>query len=109
MNREQELEEALRDMVYQFAYTGNGKRGRACIHTGGLSALEGAFAVLGMEDPTYTPQNECEVVKCYQTATCGTTESGVSGDEKSAYRRLCGEHYRQIPNPKLRYKKAIRS
>ena len=109
MNREEELEEALRDMVNQFAYTGNATRGRAVIHTGGLSALEGAFAVLGMKDPTYTPQNECEVAKCYQTATCGTPESGKSGDENSTYRRLCGDHYRQIPNPLLRYKKPIRS
>ena len=41
-----ELKEALIDMVWQFAYTGS--KG---YHTGGLSALEGAFDALGLSDP----------------------------------------------------------
>jgi hypothetical protein len=43
------LEDALADMVNQFAYTG---RDENVIHTGGLSALEMAFATLKLSDPT---------------------------------------------------------
>ena len=39
------LEDALVDMVLQFAYDSDGTP--PTIHTGGLSALEGAFAALG--------------------------------------------------------------
>ena len=41
-----ELREALVDMVWQFAYTCS-----EGYHTGGLSALEGAFGALGLSDP----------------------------------------------------------
>lgn len=45
-----ELREALIDMVWQFAYRGT-YEGRENLHTGGLSALEGAFSALGLSDP----------------------------------------------------------
>ena len=45
-----ELKEALVDMVNQFAYRST-YEGRENMHTGGLSALEDAFAALGLSDP----------------------------------------------------------
>lgn len=45
-----ELLETIEDLVYQFAYRGT-KDGVPVLITGGLSALEGAFAVLGWDDP----------------------------------------------------------
>ena len=41
------LGESLKDMVNQFAYENSKQQ----IHTGGLSALEGAFHTLGLADP----------------------------------------------------------
>lgn len=96
--REQRLEEALRDMVGQFAYTGQGKRGRAVMHTGGLSALEHAFSVLDMDDPTYTPWAECEVKGCYKHTSAGVPT------ELDAYRSVCGDHYQIIDKQRLKYK-----
>jgi hypothetical protein len=46
----EQLTDALKDMVWQFAYRGV-KSGKENIHTGGLSALELAFDVLGWVDP----------------------------------------------------------
>lgn len=80
-----DLEEALRDMVDQFAYT-TVKDGVLCLTDGGLSALEGAFAVLGWESPKPIPDRECQIEGCHQEATCGTpTPDG--------YKRLCSEHF----------------
>jgi hypothetical protein len=45
-----ELLDALEDMVFQFAIRGT-KDGLECLGTGGLSALENAFAALGWDDP----------------------------------------------------------
>lgn len=45
-----ELKDSLVDMVNQFAYRGT-YEGRENMHTGGLSALEDAFATLGLSDP----------------------------------------------------------
>lgn len=44
------LRDALLDMTYQFAYEGT-KGGKDVYHTGGLSALEHAFDILGWADP----------------------------------------------------------
>ena len=46
LRQRDELREALVDMVWQFAYTCS-----EGYHTGGLSALEGAFGALGLSDP----------------------------------------------------------
>ena len=50
LQQRDELREALIDMVWQFAYRGT-YEGRENLHTGGLSALEGAFSALGLSDP----------------------------------------------------------
>ena len=50
LRQRDELREALAAMVDQFAYEGT-KNGEGVMHTGGLSALEGAFYALGLSDP----------------------------------------------------------
>ena len=50
LRQRDELKGALVDMVNQFAYRGT-YEGRENMHTGGLSALEDAFAALGLSDP----------------------------------------------------------
>ena len=81
------LKDALEDMVNQFAYSfDNPPR----IGTGGLSALEHAFDVLGYPDPKEVPERKCQYnEKCNNTATCGTPT-------KKGYKRICGKHYRLI-------------
>ena len=72
-----EIKEALEDMVRQFAYQSKDKKGLPAYTTGGLSALERAFSVLGWNDPHSCPENKCEHGKCKKWATCGTpTENG---------------------------------
>lgn len=80
-DRIEELQDALDDMVRQFAYTGNGKR-----TTGGLSALEHAFGALGLDDPHPLTKDEmCDEPGCKEEITCGTpTPTG--------YRRTCSTH-----------------
>jgi hypothetical protein len=84
-----DYKEALEDMVWQFGYRGV-KDNKPVIHTGGLSALEGAFEALGWEDPHYLPEEgyTCEVVGCMEPDTCGTHWGKL-------YLRLCYEHYLQ--------------
>lgn len=86
-----QLRDALEDMVFQFGYRGV-KNKKPIIWTGGLSALEEAFEVLGWEDPHYLPEEgyTCEVVGCMEAGTCGTHW----GDSK-LYLRLCSKHYHQ--------------
>src|SRR3990172_2555743 len=55
----QELRESLEDMCNQFAYTVRGP----ALTTGGLSALELAFSVLGWEDPHPIPDQRCNEPK----------------------------------------------
>lgn len=76
------LEEALDSMVRQFAYAGKGKR-----TTGGLSALEEAFAALALDDPHPLEEEEmCDEPGCKEPISCGTpTPTG--------YRRTCSDHY----------------
>ena len=77
------LESALEGMVYQFAYSGDNP---ATLRTGGLSALEEAFGVLGWTDPKPVPDLECDSEGCHKTATCGVPT-------KDGYKRLCLLHY----------------
>lgn len=49
--REAELVAALADMVNQFAYDDGNPKSSGKLHSGGLSALEGAFAALRLPDP----------------------------------------------------------
>lgn len=84
----EELLETVEDLVRQFAYPGRVMDGAPSLTTGGLSALEGAFAVLGWSDPYPCPEGACEHPGCTEWATCGTpTPDG--------YKRLCGMHYRE--------------
>ena len=50
LQQRDELKDSLVDMVNQFAYRGT-YEGRENMHPGGLSALEDAFAALGLSDP----------------------------------------------------------
>lgn len=84
--RIKELQDALEDMVLQFAYPfDNPPR----IGTGGLGALEHAFRVLGWSDPKPLPERKCQYGRCGKTATCVTPT-------KKGYKRVCGEHFRRL-------------
>lgn len=77
---EREAKDALEDMVRQFAYYGNG-----AYFTGGLSALEHAFGVLGWEDPQPDDSCKCDSDGCGEQATCGTPTL-------TKYRWTCSKH-----------------
>lgn len=80
--REEALREALEDMVVQFAYWSESAGG---YWTGGLSALEHAFELLGWDDPHPAPDDRCDEPGCMKQTSMGyKTESG--------YRRTCGKH-----------------
>lgn len=84
----EDLFEALEDMVNQFAYVGHNDT-TTTFYTGGLSALEGAFDVLGWEENHPCPWRKCEREGCLKENTCGTpTPDG--------YKRLCGDHYSEV-------------
>lgn len=75
-----QLEKALEDMCYQFAGWSRGG-----YSTDGLSALEGAFDVLGWPNPKICKASQCDEPKCKERATCGfPTDNG--------YRRTCSKH-----------------
>jgi len=89
MATEEDLREALEGMVYQFAYRGGKKDTELLLHTGGLSALELAFSVLGWPDPKPYPEGECQADGCHGEATCGTpTPEG--------YKFLCGDCHAKV-------------
>ena len=89
--RSNEYKDALEDMVWQFGYKADGKGRRpASLFTGGLSALEHAFDVLGWLDPKPCPEGECVVKGCHNWATCGTPKGAKNGQ----YMSCCGTHYR---------------
>ena len=75
-----EYRDALEDMVNQFAYWGNGG-----YVTGGLSALEHAFAVLGWDEPHVVKELWCDEPGCRERITCGTRTT-------TGYRRTCSKH-----------------
>ena len=82
--RNARLREALDDMVNQFAESND----RGEYHTSGLSALEGAFDVLGWDDPHPMPAELlCDVLGCNRRSTCGWNST-------AGYRRTCGGCYR---------------
>lgn len=80
------LRDALESMVCQFAYHGT-KDGAPTYITGGLSALEHAFEVLGWDDPHPCPEHKCQREGCAEMATCGRPTAG------DGYGRVCGDHY----------------
>jgi hypothetical protein len=81
----EDLLETIHGLVTQFAYRTQWRGGPA-FGTGGLSALEDAFAVLGWGDPYPCPAGRCQHKGCQAWATCGTpTPDG-------GYKRTCGPH-----------------
>lgn len=74
--------EALEDLVCQFGYWNDGVGG---ITTGGLSALEGAFEILGWDDPHLLPEMCCDEPGCKKQISTGTTTP-------SGYRQTCHDH-----------------
>jgi len=82
----QKYHDALESMAHQFGYELDGP---ARLSTGGLSALEEAFEVLGWEDPHPVPERECQIPDCGAMASCGTpTPDG--------YKWVCGTHSREL-------------
>lgn len=81
-----DLRETVEDLVWQFAHrtTSNGV---PVLTAGGLSALEGAFAVLGWSDPFPCPDKACEQPGCGEWASCGTPTT-------DGYKHFCGRHFR---------------
>ncbi len=95
MRRDQETDgrtykEALEDMVWQFAHRGI-KNKRAILYTGGLSALEGAFSVLGWDNPKYFDDDYngvfCDVEGCPGWVVA---QGGMWAD--AGYWCLCSQH-----------------
>jgi hypothetical protein len=80
--KEKEFRDALEDMVDQFAYPLDDP---PRITTGGLSALEHAFDVLGYPDPKEMPERKCQYENCNKTATSGIPT-------RHGYKRVCLEH-----------------
>src|SRR5262245_14954265 len=77
-------------MVWQFGYQGV-LGGRLILHTGGLGALEFAFAVLGWPDPYPVDDTSgCALADCSAWGTAVTT---WPGDQSGLMLRLCSEHY----------------
>jgi hypothetical protein len=70
MPTEDDLREALEGMVDQFAYRIRSKEGGRAFWSGGLSALEQAFHVLGWADPHEVSDGACEIAGCHDWATC---------------------------------------
>jgi hypothetical protein len=85
-----ELQDGLESMVCQFAYWSEGVGGYT---TGGLSALEEAFEVLGWEDPHPAPDARCDEPGCMKQPTCGTPKyQGVGAADGGEYRWTCLDH-----------------
>jgi hypothetical protein len=72
--------EALENMAWQFAYYNAGT-----LTTGGLSALEEAFEVLGWDDPHPAPGRLCDEPDCTNEGTCGWPSP-------TGYRQTCFGH-----------------
>lgn len=81
----EKLRESLEGMVNQFAYEGRPVKGVSSITTGGLSALEDAFDVLGYDDPQPMPHKQCNWAGCTEHGTCGVPST-------KGYKRVCGKH-----------------
>jgi hypothetical protein len=98
--------EALEDMVDQFAYRCSDGQ-RRWFTTGGLSALEHAFAVLGWDDPHYVEDGACEIAGCEQWSTCvGAYPRSLARPDAKAdtamvgFGFLCSPHMSKWNGPK---------
>ena len=76
-----DMREAIEGLVYQFGYWKDGEG----FTTGGLSALEEAFAVLGWKEPHAAKDVECDESGCGRQVSCGTPS-------QDGYRRTCYGH-----------------
>lgn len=98
MPTENDLREALEDMLFQFGYRGV-KDGKRILHTGGLSALEHAFGVLGWEDPhVVTDDSGCEIAGCHDWASCvgpypRSRAKASTASDMAGFGYLCTNHY----------------
>lgn len=77
------MREALADMVNQFAYWSEGETPGQV--TGGLSALEGAFAALGYDEPHIAEHLRCDEPGCRRANSSGWPSP-------TGYRHTCHEH-----------------
>lgn len=82
-----DMRDALEDMTNQFAYEAGPADGVPRIFTGGLSALEHAFDVLGWPDPKPVPERKCQREGCDGMETCGRPTAN------GGYERVCGDHF----------------
>ena len=80
------LRSALVSMVGQFAGWDERVGGYSTMC---LSALDEAFDALGWDDPHPEPGVRCDEPGCMRQSSCGTPTA-------SGYRRVCGEHFRQL-------------
>lgn len=94
--------DALEDMVWQFAY----RRGGPYLSTGGLSALEHGFEVLGWEDPHEVADGDhlCDVEGCYNFTVA---QGGMWAE--TGYWMLCDEHSAEYRQGELQPKMKERS
>lgn len=78
------LSESLADMVRQFGLRADG----GLRHTGGIAALEGAFAALGLTDPHPIADDAepCDEPDCLQRAVVGFPSN------EHGFRRTCWDH-----------------
>lgn len=67
------LREAVESLLWQFAFRSPGDPPR--LHTGGMSALEEGFDVLGWPDPKKVPEIRCDEPGCVEVANCGWNDS----------------------------------
>lgn len=84
--------DALESMVWQFAYRST-RAGKLILGSGGMSALEQAFEVLGWDDPYEVPDENgviCEWADCRKWASTGIPF------RDGPYLRLCGDHYSEV-------------
>jgi hypothetical protein len=79
-----DLADAIEGMCFQFGGH-TSKDGEAAICTMGLSDLEGAFDLLGWDEPHQTPEVTCDEPGCDHWSTCGTATS-------DGYRHTCYKH-----------------
>lgn len=85
------VRDALESMVRQFAYWSDSAGG---YWTGGLSALEEAFEVLGWSDPQPAPEVRCDEPGCMKQSSCGWR-----APFPVRYRRTCGDHMDEHHRP----------
>ena len=80
MATNEELLDTIKDLCYQFGGWSDGGLTHDFI-----SALEGAFDILGWDSPHPVPEMTCDEDGCNKQITCGWPSD-------SGYRRTCSEH-----------------